>query len=247
MSDSEVTKDNRFAGAIGADYDETFKLICPHLDQLEQSVADGLLTLRDVVRDRNLRVLDVGCGDGLTAQRILHTVEGVDLVALDNEPQMIHQIKANLRQIPLLSSVKFELEDALSYLRRCEDGAFDGIGSCFVLHNFQDDYRRDLLKELYRVLKPHGRFVNGDKLAQPDPVHSQTLVKQVTLMMDTYIAAGRLDLLREWVVHYLEDNVPGRRWAELDAVKDLGLAGFKKIDTVFRCDMEATVVAVKSA
>jgi ubiquinone/menaquinone biosynthesis C-methylase UbiE len=245
MTNSHVDKDGRFAGVIAEDYDATFRLICPHLDQLQQSVADALMPLRQRVLDRNLKILDLGCGDGLTSRVMLKTIKGVDLVALDNEPQMILQIKENLGDSYGSSSIVFVLEDALSFLQKCEDASLDGIGSCFVLHNCHEDYRRKVLHEIYRVLKQSGVFVNADKLAQPQPLHGQTFLKQLTLVIDSYTAAGRLDLMREWIVHYLEDNIPGRLWFESDAVHDLKMAGFTTIENTFRYDLEATLVAVK--
>jgi ubiquinone/menaquinone biosynthesis C-methylase UbiE len=245
MTDSPLDQNNRFAGVLGEDYDATFRLICPHLDRLEQSVADAFISLRHRIAGRNLKLLDLGCGDGLTSQAILNTIKGIELVALDSEPQMIHRMREKFLHSGEVPSITFVLEDSLTFLQQCDEASFDGVGSCFVLHNCDEVYRRKVLNEIYRVLKPEGVFANADKLAQPQPLHGQTFLKQLTLVIDSYTAAGRLDLLREWIVHYLEDNIPGRLWFEADAIQDLRTAGFNRVVNTFRYDLEATLVAVK--
>lgn len=241
----EAGSDHRFSGPIADDYDATFRLICPHLDELEQSVGNALLRLKDGVLTRPLKILDLGCGDGLTSKVLLETLGSIELVALDNEPKMLEQAKQQLRGSPGARSVIYEEADALEFLRRVQDGAFDGIGSCFVLHNFEDEYRREVLREIFRVLVPGGLFANADKVAEPQPQHGRIFLKQLTVIIDTYLGSGRPDLMREWVLHYLEDNIPGRLWIEADAIGDLGDAGFKEIEKTFRYDLEATLVARK--
>ncbi len=245
MGSASKEEDNRFSGAIGEDYDATFPLICPHLDQLEQSVADAFLSLRKSDPNRKLKILDLGSGDGLTAVPILNTITNIDLTALDNESKMLGHMEAKLGNTFQTSSINYVCEDALSYLQKCQEATFDCIGSCFVIHNMHEDYRRELIKEIYRVLKVNGIFANADKLAEPQPHHGQVFLKQLTLVIDAYTAANRPDLLREWVLHYLEDNIPGVVWFESDAIMDLKNAGFTSVSNTFRYDLEATLVAVK--
>ncbi len=135
MRDNSSVSDNRFSGAVGEDYDATFKLICPHLDDLEQSVADGLLPLNEIKSRCKLDILDLGCGDELTPRSILNTLKNVQLTALDNEPQMLLDLQENLKEFT--SCISVVEEDALSFLRRTPSGTFDGVGSCFTIHNWR--------------------------------------------------------------------------------------------------------------
>jgi len=236
--------EKRFSGTIGEDYDETFKLICPHLEELEESVALGIISsLKDFESGKSLKILDLGAGDGLTSKPILQKIENIDLYAVDNEDLMLSQFEKNLSEYS--SKVQIVCEDALVYLRQKEDHFFDAIGSCFVIHNWQQEYRLEVLKEIYRVLRPGGVFVNADKLAEPRPRHEEVFLKQLTLVIDEYTKVGRSDLMREWIVHYLEDNIPGVLWFESEAIDQLKSLGFSEIKNTFRCDLEATLVAVK--
>lgn len=189
---SESKKKNRFAGVISENYDETIRLICPHLNALEQSVADGLHEIFDKPRmGKPFRVLDLGCGDGLTSISILEKFsEDVELIAVDNEPKMLEQFRTNLSSFE--SAITLICDDALAYLRNIKPSYFDGVASCFVLHNWDDSYRLDVLREIYRVLHPGGIFVNADKIGQSRPLYEQTLLKEITLILDSYIEANRL-------------------------------------------------------
>ena len=120
----------------------------------------------------------------------------------------------------------------MAYLQSVEDHFFDAVSSCFVIHNWKDDYRLSVLREVYRVLKPGGIFANGDKIAEPRPRHDEVLLKQIALFVDAYTSVNRPDLLREWVVHYLEDNIPGVLWFESEAIKQLRSIGFCSVKNI---------------
>lgn len=244
----DKVEDSRFSGILGDDYDDTFKLICPHLEKLEASVGDSLVELYKKSPDRKVNVLDLGAGDGLTTIAILDSDRPYNLInkliALDNEPNMLGQLTSNVSAKYPLAPLELIQEDALTYLKECESESFDFIGSCFVLHNFLDNYRQEVLAEIFRVLKPKGVFSNADKFAQEQPKHAQTLKQQIQLVIDSYLDANRPDLMREWILHYLDDEIPGRIWFEHEARQQLEHNGFRVIKT-FRHGMEATLEAWK--
>jgi methylase of polypeptide subunit release factors len=114
MTDELIDNDLRFAGAIGEDYEATFKLVCPHLEDLEHSVAKALLPLVERnAKSQLIKILDIGCGDGITAKAILNTLENIELTILDNEQQMIDQARKNLKVFS--SSLVVVQDDALSF------------------------------------------------------------------------------------------------------------------------------------
>ena len=63
---------------------------------------------------------------------------------------------------------QFVEADALGFLRGLPDASLDVVSSNYAVHNFLDDYRREFLTEIFRVLKPGGLFVNGDRYAMDD-------------------------------------------------------------------------------
>jgi len=53
-------------------------------------------------------------------------------------------------------------------------------GKCNTLHNFQHEYRAEVHQQIYRVLKPMGQLVNGDRYGLDDiSKHTQTIQHEV--------------------------------------------------------------------
>lgn len=108
----------------------------------------------DEIRDLHpARVLEVGCGTGCFAARLLHALPGVDLVATDQSPRFVELTSARgvPAQVADIESLPFE------------DGAFDVVAAMWMLYHVPDLQRG--LAEVRRVLRPGGTFVavtNGD-------------------------------------------------------------------------------------
>ena len=105
---------------------------------------------------RGDRVLDVGCGTGVLTRRAAEAVgpEGM-AVGIDPGPAMIGV--ARLKAARTVNRAQFELGviEALAF----GNDAFDVVLSSFVLHHLPADVKRAGLREVWRVLKPGGRFV----------------------------------------------------------------------------------------
>jgi SAM-dependent methyltransferase len=91
------------------------------------------------------RVLEVGCGPGEAAARIV--ANGVEVVAVDVSPRMV--------ELALGRGVDAGVGDVQSL--PFEDGSFDGALAAWMLYHVPDPDRG--LAELARVLEPGGRLV----------------------------------------------------------------------------------------
>ena len=101
-----------------------------------------------------LRILDVGIGTGNLAQRL--TAPDAEVWGLDFSDEMLEQCRAKLPgahliQADLRQGLPAELPDA-----------FDRIVSAYVLHEFPDNDKLRLLRELAGRLPPGGTLVIGD-------------------------------------------------------------------------------------
>ena len=94
------------------------------------------------------KILDLGCGTGeLTAEL---ERRGAKAVGIDQSEEMLAKAR---QSFPNLS---FRCEDALKLQ---EENCYDAIFSNAVLHWIEKDWHPVLLHNLYRALKPGGRFV----------------------------------------------------------------------------------------
>ena len=132
---------------------------------------------------RESRVLDLGCGNGVTALS-LHDELGCNVVGVDLSGVRIENAKsALLRRAPEVQE-KVAFEKASATELPFEDGSFSHIWSQATLYHVHD--QRDALKEAYRVLEPGGIFIFDD-LFKPQPKISPLAQKHVyeRLLFDT--------------------------------------------------------------
>jgi SAM-dependent methyltransferase len=92
------------------------------------------------------RLLEVGCGPGVLAERIAHEL-GVDVVALDQSERMIELTRAR--------GVEAVVGDAAAL--HFADASFDCVVAAWMLYHVADV--RGALAEFARVLRPQGRVV----------------------------------------------------------------------------------------
>lgn len=102
------------------------------------------------VPDKQMRVLDAGCGTGVNTLALAE--RGFKVTAIDHSHEMIEIARRKAQVSGLLSRIQFELGDVEKL--RCEDNEFDGITCTGLLHHSAN--MRPALSELCRVLKPQG-------------------------------------------------------------------------------------------
>lgn len=140
----------------------------PALDMLPGSYADWrrstLGRITDALEERllldrigparGLRILDVGCGDGVLATRLAQ--EGARVTGLDASADMI----AAARRRAKAARVEVDLVKGNAGDLPFPDGHFDCVVSVATLC-FVDD-PRPMIEEMVRVLKPGGRLILGE-------------------------------------------------------------------------------------
>jgi tellurite methyltransferase len=110
-----------------------------------------------IIRNRivpGMRILDAGCGSGRNLVYLMR--EGFDVVGVDTSPAAIDATRRlALRLNPQLPESAFRIEpvEAMSL----GDASFDVVISSAVLHFARDEaHFRDMLDEMWRVLRPNG-------------------------------------------------------------------------------------------
>ena len=233
--------ERRFQGKISADYELVMRGI-PHLSEIDEQIINAIRAYTPAVPAPRLNVLEIGCGSGRATTKFLSSRTDIKLIAIDNEPEMLAQAEQSLRDEIKQHKLELVQRDALAYLKSVGDGHFDIVASVMALHNFERSYRSRVLREIHRILKPGGLFVNGDKYPPDDTAEFYRLLPlHLAPFFDTLGPAGRADLLKEAVLHELADLAPDRVMKEnefLREVSEIGYSGCKFIcrknfDTVF--------------
>ena len=234
--------DALFSGVIGQDY-EMLKLICPLMTEMSSLAGE---TVRHYPSQAKLNVVELGGGTGITTLALLTARDDTYITSIDNEPTMQNQAKHNLKAWHDDGCIAFNSQDALSALQAMPSASVDIVASAYTLHNFLDSYRQDVIRECYRVLKPGGQFINGDRYAFDD-ISQQTRViqEEVASYFKVLTGINRLDLLEHWIVHLFSDESENHVMRESAALMQLHEAGFIDICLTNRMEVNALVTAVK--
>ena len=231
-----------FSGLIGAEYD-LLKSICPAVVEVSQRVGQTLATWE---LGKPLKVFEIGCGTGITTLALLNARQDIILTAIDNEPTMLEQAKQNLAHWIDKGQLRLIETDAVSALNALPDNSVDVVASGYVTHNFLQGYRIKVFEEIYRVLKPGGAFINGDRYGLDDTLeHTRLTQEEVKFWFKTFGEMNRYDLLEHWIVHLFSDESPDhimRLGVSLECIKEIG---FNPISVLFREGINTLLLAEK--
>ncbi|MBS3953232.1 MAG: class I SAM-dependent methyltransferase [Methylomicrobium sp.] len=237
--------DALFSDAIGKDY-ETLKLICPLATEMSRWVGHYVGQYSAASKGEKLKVVELGGGTGITTLSILTSRADLEIISVDNEPIMQNQAKENLKQWVADRKLDFCGNDALSALRGMEENSIDVVASAYTIHNFDQTYRDKVIKEIYRVLKPSGQFINGDRYALDDiKAHTRSVQEEIGGYFKVLIGENKLDVLEQWIVHLFNDESQNHVMRETAALEQLAVAGFISIELKHRMAVNALVTACK--
>lgn len=241
---SNDPNDAVFAGVIGREY-QLLKLISPLSIEMSRLVGVTVATHAANVQSP-LQVVELGGGTGITTLSILSAHDNIEILSVDNEPVMQNQAKQHLQSFVQQQKLTFNSDDALTALQALPANSVDVIASAYTLHNFSNSYRAQVIPEAFRVLKPGGHFINGDRYALDDITqHTRLTQKEVSGYFKVLIDMQKLDVLEHWIVHLFNDESPNHVMRETLALEQLKAAGFMNIQLQHRQQVNALVTATK--
>lgn len=234
-----MNTDKRFAGSLGAAYDIFYEAV-PWHDEFQNTVPAVLKEHSNI----SIKLIEAGFGTGITTKKVLEQTN-VEIYAIDSEPQMLFKAKEYIGD-ELVRRVHFQIGDLLLELGRLPDNSFDGFYSGYVLHNIPHVIRKNVFKEIGRVLKPGAVFINADKIAYDNAKkqHEELAFQlaRLNVFLEKY---NDYEYYLEWVKHYLRDEEEDLIFREKEQIALLQENGFVNIHQKFRKAMESVYVASK--
>ena len=133
------------------------------------AIADAALTQRFVAalgEAANGSVLDVACGPGILSAAIAKSAR--EVVAFDLTPGMLKKAEQRCDEAGL-ANVSFREGNAAEL--PFADSAFDAVVTRLSVHHFDRPGR--VMSEIFRVLRPGGRFVVADVISSEDSAEAE--------------------------------------------------------------------------
>jgi 2-polyprenyl-3-methyl-5-hydroxy-6-metoxy-1,4-benzoquinol methylase len=115
------------------------------------------------IGDQNKDILEIGCGTGLFTSELIKSKNNI--TAIDISPELISLAKKRLTA----PNVTLLIENA--YKTSFDNEKFDFIVGSSVLHHLDVN---DAIKEIYRLLKPGGKFI----FSEPNMMNPQIAIQK---------------------------------------------------------------------
>lgn len=218
--------------------------ICPHYYELHDQLMLEIKKHFRKASKKPLRILEIGCGSGYTTTCLLISFPDASIVSIDRDEKAIRQAKIATEQLGEHVQVSFVHDDALLYLQNSDRPKFDVITSALTFHNFTKDYRKKIHAILRKNLRTGGVFANADKYYLGNrATHLAKLNWQISQIMDVFASKADFDGNHDWVMHYLNDELPQFRMPWSTTKKELSGNGATKITRKFSEKMETILLA----
>ena len=104
------------------------------------------------------RVLDLGCGTGTLAILVEQLHPRSRVVGLDVDAGILARAAAKAAR----AGVGLQLVRGTAFQLPYADRSFDRVVSSLVFHHLTTEHKRRALREVFRVLRPHGSVVVAD-------------------------------------------------------------------------------------
>jgi ubiquinone/menaquinone biosynthesis C-methylase UbiE len=140
-----------------------------------------------------VRLLDVACGTGRVLQQLATAHPAFRFHGVDLSPYYVKAARARLADVAEVS-LAVENAEHLPYV----DAHFDVVTSVYLFHELPRNARRNVVREMFRVLRPGGLVVLEDSAQTSD-----------SPMFADVLAGFPVQYHEPFYAEYLEDDLAG--------------------------------------
>jgi ubiquinone/menaquinone biosynthesis C-methylase UbiE len=140
-----------------------------------------------------LRVLDVACGTGRTLHQLARAHPTLRLYGIDLSPAYVRTARKRLSHVDECA-VSVENAEEMPFA----DGAFDALTCVYLFHELPRNARRNVVREMFRVVKPGGVVVLEDSAQLSE-----------SRVIETSLREFPREFHEPFYADYLEDDLAG--------------------------------------
>ena len=195
---------------------------------------------------QNLRMLDLGCGDGIVTKYIREKYPHNTFTLMDDSLDMIEKAKENLAGDDA-SFVHQPFENYISLPLTKEK--FDLVYSAWAIHHLDIDRKGKLYEKVFREMRPEGLFIVMDTVQPPTVRSEQWQFRMWTYWMnETLQKVGFIDDIGKYdhipsMYKNQEEDKPSPLSQQIELLKKVG---FKDVDCFFKYGVFSLFGGIKS-
>ncbi|MEO4054670.1 class I SAM-dependent methyltransferase [Solibacillus sp. CAU 1738] len=187
-------------------------------------------------------IIDLGCGNGFLAEILLRTYKEAKAICIDHSEPMIDQAKENLTAYADRCALYVE-DFSHSILSFAKSDSVDCIVSGYAIHHLPHEEKKTLYKDIYKLLKRGGIFINIEHTASATPsiekLHDELFIDHLT----AYNKGNREQIAAEYYNRPDKaDNILERVDIQVNWLRDIG---FQHADCYFKWMELAVLGGVK--
>jgi tRNA (cmo5U34)-methyltransferase len=183
---------------------------------------------------QNIKLLDLGCGDGILTEELLKTNNGLSVTLIDGGEGMIQKAKERLKGYQNTTFIKATFQELIDGTVNL--GTYDFCVSSMAIHHLEMKEKASLFRHIASYLNPGSHFVDVDVVLPPSEELEQwyfSIWKDwLAHMMSRYNVKDEVpeDLIKRYK-DPLSMNKPDTLGNQLRALE---LAGFMDVDCYFK-------------
>lgn len=129
--------------------------------------------VREVGGAERVRLLDVACGTGRTLHQLAVAHPTMRLTGIDLSPAYVRLARRRLDHVAELT-LAVENAEAMPW----SDASFDILTSVYLFHELPSNARRNVVREMFRVVRPGGLVVIEDSAQLSDSAEIGTALRE---------------------------------------------------------------------
>ncbi len=178
-----------------------------------------------------VKVIDLGCGDGLFIQELLKAFTPASVTLVDGSTEMLEAAQNRLGENGNIRFIKASFQDLVA--REPLTEKFDLIYSSLAIHHLPFEEKKHLCEYIHNLLSPNGFFVNYDVVVPP----SEKIEKWYLALWMQWIREHPDKEMSEKLLGIPEqykgntDNIPDTLESQLQALQEIGFNG---VDCYFK-------------
>jgi tRNA (cmo5U34)-methyltransferase len=188
--------------------------------------------LKNKIKNGQIKVLDLGCGDGALTNELLKVDDQIEATLVDGSSTMIQNAQERLKSYDGLNYIHKTFQELLE--NDILETDFNFIVSSLAIHHLSSESKESLFQYILHHLKEGGFFLNVDVVRAPN----KALEDWYRQLWEEWIAKNELKMGSKESFQHIPlqyknnpDNYPERLENQLNALKSVG---FNQVDCYYK-------------